>query len=134
MSALLSDSYQKLNLTFDIDASKHVFFHCIHRDTFDLIDAQAIQKGAKCFYFNNIYEVLLWYHFFTSGHKHFERKVMGWSNKSYFSRIPPRYRNLDPKKGLNIVKEALNRILIKYNGIPPYYEAAVLEGLLRVTN
>lgn len=86
-----------------------------------------VNKGLYNYEYNNIYELLLWYYYYTIKYKHIEHKN---NNRCYFSRIPKRYKNIKTKTGLNIIKKLLDEIIIKNNGIPEYYNKNILDELI----
>ncbi len=55
-----------------------------------------------------------------------------YCNKSYFSRIPSHYRNIDSKIGLNIIKEALNHIILRIEVIPKYYNRYIIHDIITI--
>ena len=79
--------------------------------------------------------MLLWYRYYTIKNKHIKRRIGGsrmCMNEAYFSRIPPHYRNINPKKGLNIVKRALDRLILEHKGVPTYFDNNVLNHIYTI--
>ena len=156
---ILSDAYKQLDLTFEMETKNHLHIKNIDKCFFlwdlfvkdktdlpnwnlSLVDDQLIIKGSHKFYYANIYEILLWYYYYTVHYKHIQRgyritdgRFKGYyncSNRAYFSRIPTHYTTLDSKKGLNIVKEALDNIILKHKGVPKYYDSQLINEILVV--
>ena len=88
-----------------------------------------INKGLSTYVYHNIYEVLFWYYYYTTKYKHVDNYSY---NKGHLSRIPEHYTNIDSKKGLNIVKAVLNKILLKYGGVPKYYNNCIFEDVFTI--
>jgi hypothetical protein len=149
---ILTQAYEKLGLTFLQVNDKHLYIEHFHQLFFryqlnitnnsteiltrlydssfvEHNDGYLINKGTQSFQCYNIYEMLLWYYYYTIKHKHIKHKNM---NQSYFSRIPSYYKNIDPKRGLNIIKEMLDKLILKHNGIPKYYNEKVLQQIIKI--
>lgn len=95
-----------------------------------------VNKGLKEFIYNDIYEILLWYNYYKFTRRHilshdYLGKINGPVNTSYFSRIPHFYRNLDSKKGLHIIKQVLDQVIVENNGLPKYYDPRILDVLFK---
>ena len=92
-----------------------------------------INKGLKEYYYANLYEAIVWYVYYSSKYQIVMRRRKsdrgGCQNRSYFGRIPSHYRGCDPKKGLNIVKEAITIILKRHSGLPKYWNPDILQTL-----
>lgn len=156
-NALFKRVYDDLGLDFEIDTSKHLFIYTFSIDHFGhgtqelVIDPQtqslAVKKkwidpiihnkGSETFYYSNIYEVLLWYHYYKHIHRHHmshdsEGRECSIFNTSYFSRIPCTYRNLEPFKGLKLIKKILDTVIKTNNGLPGYFDKTKLNQLFLV--
>lgn len=152
-SKLLNNTYKILGLNFKINninhlhiksISKYIFSDliilrpnetCIYNNfneidnTDEIIDSIIITKGTNEYFFVNVYEILLWYYFYSIKNKHIVKHSV---DSPYFSKIPPYYRNIDPKKGLIIIKSALDQIIIKNNGIPKYFNTNILDHIFYI--
>ena len=148
---ILKKAYDEMGLTFEFDDRKHLyvklFDSCYFMNNIGMTSnnteitnpgiclgrvtggTYVVRKGKHVYYYCNIYEVLLWYHYYTIKYKHIQHKN---KNTSYFSRIPPEYRNIDPKRGLNIVKSVLDKIIVENNGVPKYYNKLILDQIFTV--
>ena len=133
--------HPQLNLDFTVrQKNQHVFFKPFDICHFyqDLpTDFVRITKGTKSYFYANIYEVIFWYTYYISKYHNITRRRRGTSrhgyqNRAYFSRIPPHYAQCSVKRGLIIVEEALEVILKRHNGIPEYWDPAVLTTLFEV--
>lgn len=127
--------YEMDSLTYQ-RLPQHVYFRPLDISHFQWklpCDSVYIQKGFRDYYYYNIYEVLLWYAYYSSEYHHIDKhrqKQYGcWQNRGYFSRICQHYRQCDPMKGLNIVKEALDILRKRHGGLPKYYQPEVLSEL-----
>jgi hypothetical protein len=58
---------------------------------------------------------------------------MKYVNKTYFSRIPLKYRNLNQKDGLILIKKALDKIILRYNALPSNFDSTEIDKLLKIT-
>ena len=123
---LLDNTYKQLGLTFKLNDTDH-----LHIKPFDCHAFMFINWDNKLYtvygyknspiYFKNIYEILLWYYYWSHKYIHIGRRNSnGCINQSYFSRIPPYHRNLEPKKGLHMIKNILDGIIIESKGLPEY--------------
>ncbi len=139
--------YPSLGISFLIDHHHQLFIQDIHKAEFSWAsmyrdereqlkslatnDLVVIPRGSKTYWYQNLYEVMLWYYYYSIP-KHNIVKQMGTSavNEKYFSRIPTRYRK--NSKGLTIVRKALHTILRRHLGIPKYYDPEVLSAILVV--
>lgn len=97
----------------------------------------SIYKGLKRYGYSDVYEILLWYNYYKYQNRHILQydylgKTNGPVNTSYFSRIPHHYRNLDSKKGLHMIKQILDKIIVENNGMPGYYDPRILRILFYV--
>lgn len=137
---ILQKAYNDLNLSFDIDFVNHLHIKTFDCDFFKSIEIKPItehkyvvNKGLNKFQYHNIYEVLLWLYYYTIKNKHIEHTNYEdncYHNKSYFSRIPSYYRNIDSKIGMNIVKRVLDKIIENNNGVPIYYDPKILKEIM----
>ena len=137
---LLEESYAKLGLKFVIDTTKHLYISHFENSYFyyeigiyDSVDV--IYKGTQTYSYCNLYEILLWYYYYTHKYRTFQRKDKRGKpvsmTKAYFKWIPHQYWSIEPIDGLAIVKEALDIIILKHNGIPKYYQKTVLEDFIK---
>lgn len=139
---ILQKAYSDLNLSFALDSVNHLHIKTFDCDFFKSIEIKSItehkyvvNKGLNKFQYYNIYEVLLWLHYYTIKNKHIEHinhKDNCCHNKSYFSRIPNNYRNVDSKIGTNIVKKVLDDIIESNNGVPKYYNPEILKEIMTI--
>lgn len=148
--SLLHETYKKLNLTFEFDDTQHMYIKKFDKNYFvyrmkitsentsivPIFEGvftnkyeNIIKKGLHDFEYWNIYEVLLWYYYYTIKYKHIEHKN---SNRCYFSRIPKHYRNVNPVVGLSIIKNILDKIIIENKGVPKYYDKNILDNLITI--
>ena len=127
---LLHESYDKLGIDFKEVNDKHLyisifpryhFYHTLNTNTasakniivYNLDDQYKITVGSKEFIYSNLYEIMLWYNYYIHKYVHIQKKCDGHCmNGSYFSRIPSFYRNINNKKGLNVIKKALDELII----------------------
>lgn len=140
---VLNDAYEKLQLIFKFNEIDHLHINYIDITHFynkiGIKDQQNITKGSKCFTYHNIYEVLLWYNYYAIKYKHIQKnvikdnKLVHYCNRSYFSRISKNYKNIHPKKGLKIIKIALDNIILKHDGIPKYYDKTILDNIFYIS-
>ena len=159
-SKLLENTYKNLGLDFVIDEEKHIYIHNFSINEFycyynigkyeDKLNennnnkmsrrnakSKCIYKGQNGYYYSDIYEALLWYNYYKYQKRHilshdYLGKTNGPVNTSYFSRIPHHYRNLCSKKGLHLIKEILDQIIIENNGLPGYFDPKILGVLFYV--
>ena len=92
-------------------------------------DRVIIPRGSKTYWYSNLYEVLLWYYYYSIPKHNILRETSNGYTK-YFARIPPHYRK--NSNGLTIVRKALHTILKRHKGIPKYYDPEVLRAILVV--
>ena len=139
--------YPELGISFQIDHHRQLFIKDIHKLDFRFLSSRhddterykslatsdyvTIPRGSKTYWYANLYEVMLWYYYYSIP-KHNIVKIMGSTavNDKYFSRIPPHYRK--NSSGLTIVRKALHTILKRHNGIPKYYDPEVFQAILVV--
>ena len=146
---ILKKAYTELNLDFKFNDKNHLYikkFDCgyfrnnlliTHDETIILpgcgyttnSNSFIENKGLSNYEYCNIYELLLWYYYYTIKYKHVEHKN---NNKCYFSRIPKYYKNIKTKTGLNIIKKILDEIIIKNNGVPSYFNKNILDKLIAI--
>lgn len=89
-----------------------------------------ITKNNNEYWFRNFTEAMFWYRYYTcKRHNLTLNPEVGYSNTSYFSRLPSHYRNTPSNKGLNIVKEALTEFIQLYHGIPKNYSEEELDKI-----
>lgn len=108
--------YKQLGLNFQINESLHLFIkqfdigyfynylplekgpkcnnpscHCATDDKMCKVTTHwyIVYRGTKKITFHNIYEILLWYYFYSIKRKYIDRSEN--YNKAYFSRIPRHY-------------------------------------------
>ncbi|CAO3620750.1 unnamed protein product [Cunninghamella echinulata] len=93
-----------------------------------------IKSGLVEYTFENFYEVMLWYRYYSCKRHHVVHTMYNGpakpslkANAAYFARLPKYYRNTPPNKGLSIVKEAMIYFITHYNGIPPYFDQNYLD-------
>jgi hypothetical protein len=143
---ILIKAYKKMKLDFKIDDKRHIYIKSfdinyfrnnikISMDETIILNIgyseseneyiNIVNKGRHIYEYNNIYEVLLWYYYYKTKYKHIEHKN---KNRSYFARIPEHYKKT--KKGLKIVKDVLDEIIIKNKGVPKYYNESVINNLM----
>ncbi|KAI8074468.1 hypothetical protein BC940DRAFT_363443 [Gongronella butleri] len=101
------------------------FFECLVEEPFTAV----VSKGLKEFKYENFYEVMFWYNFYTckKGHRvrgaaqyeHSHRSIA--PNHLYLSRIPHDYMTIDRTKGLVVIREAMAQFIERHHGIPAYY-------------
>ncbi len=130
-SLILTKTYQDLNVDFKINDKDHLHILPLWRDEFGNYANYETTRGHLNYGYSDLYEVMLWYRYYTIRHHHIEKKATPypykskgkfWMNKGYFSRIPLHYRNIDPKIGLSIIKEVMDMIILRHKGIPSYYD------------
>jgi hypothetical protein len=74
-----------------------------------------VQKGLKVYKFYHLDEIRLWYTYCVTKHRHVQHhgsgSGCGYFNSSYFSRIPPHYRETfsKPTTGLPILRKAFEQ-------------------------
>lgn len=133
--------YTELGINFKFIQDKHMYINLFGKDEFynNVEDWVSITKGSKKYEYCNLYEILLWYYYYSIKHKHIKKKYKSkyikrelCMNRSYFSRIPYHYKQIDPKKGLNIAKDAIDIIIKRHNGIPLYYDKNIINFLFTV--
>lgn len=140
---LLDKCYKELNLNFMMDDKRH--FYTKHIDYLYFMesginDEYIITKGLDTYKYHNLYEILLWYYYYSIEHKHIQKRIIHnyrtilFPNRSYFARVPHHYRNINPKKGLNIIKNALDEIIMRHNGIPKYYDKTECDKIFEIKN
>lgn len=128
------EQYENLDINFE-KQEKTLYINVIDISDFNIFDNfhVIINKGLCNYTYNNFYEVMLWYKYYISKNHNIKKRVKRDQNecinRNYFSRIPHYYCNIDSKKGLNIIKEAINKYFIYYNGIPKYFEINELDKL-----
>lgn len=89
---------------------------------FRTLDSVVIHKGTQHWYFANLGEIVFWHNYYTHEHRTIQAPPAGgFRNNAYWSRIPARCKAIDPKKGLNIVKEAYEILMKRHGGKTPKY-------------
>ncbi|CAO3627652.1 unnamed protein product [Cunninghamella blakesleeana] len=102
-----------------------------------------IKQGLYEYSYVNFYEVLLWYNYYIckrhrvhrflfNDEEDYSKTSFYYTNRSYFSRTPKHYRNLSQKKGLKVIKQALEDFLIYHNGIPFYFNRKVFDNTSKI--
>jgi hypothetical protein len=138
----MDNLYRQLGLDFSLKDDTHIYFQLFDIHLFNQYypdDPVTIDKGAKRYYYANLYEVILWHHYYSIKHRHITKKYKAdfhkrllCKNRSYFSRIPANYLNLDRAQGLVLIRKAVDIILKRHRGIPTYYDSDVLTHYLAI--
>ena len=162
---LLEKAYKELDIDFTLDDTKHVYFsffksyfEMYYNNTNipnwiipkgywtepdqDRLSRITINKGSKTYYYNNLYEILIWYNYYKYSYRHIQHRTRSYCDiknkkdfsygKIYFGIIPRHYLHINRKDGLNLVKEALDKTILLNNGIPIYYNKDELKGYVEV--
>lgn len=127
---------KELNIDFE-KHEKTLYINIIDISNFGILDKfyVIINKGLYNYKYNNFYEAILWYRYYISKKRNIKKRIKKDNdknecvNRNYFSRIPHYYCNTNPEKGLNIIKEVINKFFIHYNGIPEYFNVDELDRL-----
>ena len=140
----LQKAYQQLGLRLGRHEQGHLtvgplWINAFYGTENKMSTADGIAIGK--FYYNNLYEVLLWYAFYACRHHHINkwtRSVSGrrelrcYRNKGYFSRIPVLYRAAPWETGLKVAKRALDGLLWRHGGVPRYFEPQMFSEIVTV--
>lgn len=145
---IFSDVCNYLNLDFKQNDKNHLHIENFPIDSFYKNECgitsygcgqnrlYCVTKGGKNYIYHNLYEMLLWYYYYATKHKHIKKyfKMKGHKIhiKPYFSALPEYYLNIDPKKGLNIVKEAMEQLILIEGGIPHDFNPGVLNDIYTI--
>lgn len=117
------------NLDFK-QTEKSLYINFIYGFDWDYNYTISITKGLYEYHYYCFYEVMIWYRYYTCKYHNIKSRIENRiCNSSYFARIPHHYRSTSPKKGLNIIKEAIILYINHYNGIPNYFTMNELDRI-----